>query len=258
MMVQMKAKAKTSFLGPAGALAALTGLFVVLAMCLLFRQISTSGSSPPAPNQKGLRVAPDPGEIGARADHDADGGGGVGAPPDRPDGPAGVPEAEAHVDSSASILEAQLPYLIYGTAWKKSRTADLVSRALSAGFRFVDTACQPKHYDEKLVGEGWTSAARELGIRRDDLFLQTKFTAVRGQDPQTVPYDAGATLEEQVRQSVRVSLRNLQVSGKGAAPGFEKHAPFPPLVDFSHDAEQNEKTPFHRRTTSTPSSCTVP
>ena len=46
----------------------------------------------------------------------------------------------------------KMPCIIYGTAWKKERTADLVSKALQAGFRGIDTACQPKHYDERLVG----------------------------------------------------------------------------------------------------------
>ena len=42
--------------------------------------------------------------------------------------------------------------LVYGTAWKREATADLVVRAIRAGFRSIDTACQPKHYREDLVG----------------------------------------------------------------------------------------------------------
>lgn len=38
------------------------------------------------------------------------------------------------------------PKMLYGTAWKKDRTAGLVHAALKAGFRGLDTACQPKHY----------------------------------------------------------------------------------------------------------------
>jgi diketogulonate reductase-like aldo/keto reductase len=37
-----------------------------------------------------------------------------------------------------------LPKIVYGTAWKKERTPDLVYAALKAGFRGIDTACQPK------------------------------------------------------------------------------------------------------------------
>ncbi len=45
-----------------------------------------------------------------------------------------------------------MPWIIYGTAWKKERTLDLVVKAIQAGFKGIDTACQPKHYDESLVG----------------------------------------------------------------------------------------------------------
>jgi diketogulonate reductase-like aldo/keto reductase len=37
---------------------------------------------------------------------------------------------------------------MYGTAWKEDATAKHVHDAIVAGFRFVDTACQPKHYNE--------------------------------------------------------------------------------------------------------------
>ena len=57
------------------------------------------------------------------------------------------------------------PHLIYGTAWKKDDTARYVSEAVKAGFRFIDTACQPKHYNEPGVGNGWTAAAQELGLK---------------------------------------------------------------------------------------------
>ena len=40
----------------------------------------------------------------------------------------------------------QMPRLIYGTAWKKEATTQLVLRAVLLGFRGIDTACQPKHY----------------------------------------------------------------------------------------------------------------
>ena len=42
----------------------------------------------------------------------------------------------------------RMPKIIYGTAWKKERTAQLVEQAIVAGFRGIDTACQPKHYHE--------------------------------------------------------------------------------------------------------------
>lgn len=35
-----------------------------------------------------------------------------------------------------------MPALIYGTAWKKERTTQLVEQAVLTGFRGIDTACQ--------------------------------------------------------------------------------------------------------------------
>jgi diketogulonate reductase-like aldo/keto reductase len=110
-----------------------------------------------------------------------------------------------------SARGTRMPRLIYGTAWKKERTAELVERALVAGFRGIDTACQPKHYDEAGVGRG-VAAAGARGITRAELYLQTKFTPVDGQDARRVPYDVKASLPEQVRQSCQVSLLNLQTS----------------------------------------------
>ena len=103
-----------------------------------------------------------------------------------------------------------MPRLIYGTAWKASDTANLVELAIRCGFRAFDTACQPKHYNEAGVGEG---VARCLGdhLRREDLYLQTKYTPIPGQDPERIPYDRTASLAKQVAQSLEVSLRNLRV-----------------------------------------------
>ena len=103
-------------------------------------------------------------------------------------------------------------HLVYGTAWKKDSTHSLVSQAIRKGFRFIDTACQPKHYNEVGVGEGWTEAVEDLGLQRSDLHLQTKFTPMSGQDPNNIPYDIKASLEDQVRQSVHASLENLQTT----------------------------------------------
>jgi diketogulonate reductase-like aldo/keto reductase len=102
-----------------------------------------------------------------------------------------------------------MPCIIYGTAWKKERTAELVETAIRLGFRGIDTACQPKHYNEPGVGAGVAAGLRD-GLRREDLYLQTKFTPVDGQDPASIPYDPGTSLAEQVRQSCAVSLGNLK------------------------------------------------
>ncbi|AEG01457.1 aldo/keto reductase family protein [Methylomonas methanica] len=109
------------------------------------------------------------------------------------------------VISSAGVA---MPRLIYGTAWKKQRTAEWVALALEQGFRGIDTACQPKHYYEPGVGEA-LHGAFELGLGREQIYLQTKFTPLSGQDPQQVPYDPQAALDQQVVQSFKKSLDNL-------------------------------------------------
>lgn len=111
--------------------------------------------------------------------------------------------------AEASHSVPRLPFL-YGTAWKKEATTNLVVQAVRAGFRGIDTACQPKHYREDLVGEAVARLARE-GISRDELWLQTKFTPTRGQDANNIPYDPKAKLDTQVQQSIARSLRNLGV-----------------------------------------------
>lgn len=107
------------------------------------------------------------------------------------------------------MTDIKMPKLIYGTAWKKEQTTHLVETAVLAGFRGIDTACQPKHYEEPLVG----SALHRLlisGIERETLYLQTKFTPLAGHDPDRVPYDKQAPIDEQVAQSFAASLQNLQ------------------------------------------------
>jgi diketogulonate reductase-like aldo/keto reductase len=104
--------------------------------------------------------------------------------------------------------DRKLPSFIYGTAWKKERTAAFVEAALRTGFKAVDTANQPKHYDEPLAGEALTAAVAS-GTTRESLFIQTKFTPLNGQDHR-VPYDPKADLRTQVEQSFASSLQHLR------------------------------------------------
>lgn len=64
-----------------------------------------------------------------------------------------------------------MPVFLYGTAWKKDRTADLVYTAIKAGFLGIDTAAQPRHYQEHLVGDGIRRAIAEGLVRREDLYV---------------------------------------------------------------------------------------
>lgn len=102
----------------------------------------------------------------------------------------------------------EMPPILYGTAWKKEATASLVALAISEGFRGIDTACQPRHYNEPGVGRG---VAESLGggLKRGDLFLQTKYSPLNAQDPSRLPYDAKAPIADQVAQSFARSLENL-------------------------------------------------
>ena len=100
-----------------------------------------------------------------------------------------------------------VPSFMYGTAWKKEATTQLVQLAVAAGFTAIDTANQLIHYQEALVGEALLALAKQ-GVPRDRLFLQTKFTSTNGQDHRT-PYDASADLTTQVIQSFDSSLAHL-------------------------------------------------
>jgi diketogulonate reductase-like aldo/keto reductase len=123
-------------------------------------------------------------------------------------------------------MTPKLPAFIYGTAWKEDATAGLVQKALAAGFRGIDTANQRKHYHEAGVGEG----IRASGVPRAELFLQTKFTSLGGQDHR-LPYDPDADPATQVRQSFQSSLEHLHTDhldsyvlhGPSARRGWPDH-----------------------------------
>jgi diketogulonate reductase-like aldo/keto reductase len=100
-----------------------------------------------------------------------------------------------------------IPSFMYGTAWKKQATAPLVQLAVASGFTALDTANQPMHYQEPLVGEA-LQALQKQGTPRESLFLQTKFTPASGQDHR-MPYDHSADLTTQVKQSFDSSLAHL-------------------------------------------------
>lgn len=72
-------------------------------------------------------------------------------------------------------IQTQDPF-IYGTAWKRDETKSLVSQAIKSGFTAFDTAAQPKHYREDLVGEA-IRGAFECGIlkNRADIYVFPMF-----------------------------------------------------------------------------------
>jgi diketogulonate reductase-like aldo/keto reductase len=109
-----------------------------------------------------------------------------------------------------NVRGIRVPSFLYGTAWKEDRTEGLVIDALDAGFRGIDTANQRKHYHEAAVGQAVQSKLREGFIRRDELFLQTKFTFRDGQDHR-LPYDPTSPIVDQVSQSFASSLEHFGV-----------------------------------------------
>lgn len=115
------------------------------------------------------------------------------------------------MENVITLFGVNMPCILYGTAWKGDRTAELVTQAIKHGFRGVDTACQPKHYNEAGIGEALKKLTED-GIKRESLFIQTKFTPLGGQDPLSIPYNKNAPLAEQVIQSFEVSKKNLNVS----------------------------------------------
>jgi diketogulonate reductase-like aldo/keto reductase len=109
-----------------------------------------------------------------------------------------------------SVAGVRVPSFVYGTAWKEAHTERLTRLALEAGFRGIDTANQRRHYHEAGVGAAIAAAFASGLLRRDELFLQTKFTSVGGQDHR-LPYDPAADEATQVRQSFASSLEHLRV-----------------------------------------------
>jgi len=113
------------------------------------------------------------------------------------------------------------PSFLYGTAWKEDRTAALTELALRAGFRGIDTANQRRHYVEAGVGQGLAAAYRAGVLKRDEVFLQTKFTYLPGQDHR-LPYDPQANLSTQLAQSMASSLEHL---GTDHVDSYVLHGP---------------------------------
>lgn len=118
-------------------------------------------------------------------------------------------------------MPAPTPDFLYGTAWKEDRTQALTQLALRMGFRGIDTANQRRHYVEAGVGQALAAAYQAGVTTRAELFLQTKFTYVGGQDHR-LPYDPSAGLPAQVAQSMASSLEHL---GTDHVDSYVLHGP---------------------------------
>jgi diketogulonate reductase-like aldo/keto reductase len=124
-------------------------------------------------------------------------------------------------DRILTIDGVRVPRFLYGSAWKEDETERLTALALQQGFRGIDTANQRRHYHEAGVGQAIQAAIAGGLVRRDDLFLQTKFTFRRGQDHR-LPYDANVPVPKQVEQSFASSLQHL---GTDVIDSFVLHGP---------------------------------
>jgi diketogulonate reductase-like aldo/keto reductase len=119
--------------------------------------------------------------------------------------------AERSLKPQRVVQGVSVPALLYGTAWKEDRTEELAGLALATGFRGIDTANQRRHYFEAAVGSAVAAALPGGKLSREDVFLQTKFTSLRGQDHR-LPYDPAADPATQVQQSFQSSLEHLRTT----------------------------------------------
>jgi diketogulonate reductase-like aldo/keto reductase len=124
-------------------------------------------------------------------------------------------------EQTLSVNGVRVPRFLYGTAWKEDDTQRLTALALQQGFRGIDTANQRRHYHEAGVGRAVADVMASGLVRREDLFLQTKFTFQAGQDHR-LPYDPKALIALQVEQSFASSLEHL---GTEAIDSYVLHGP---------------------------------
>jgi diketogulonate reductase-like aldo/keto reductase len=124
--------------------------------------------------------------------------------------PRRLPYDPTVISRQLVVAGTPVPSFVYGTAWKELETERLTRLALEAGFRGIDTANQRRHYHEAGVGAAIGAAIADGLVTRDELFLQTKFTSVGGQDHR-LPYDPDADDATQVQESFASSLEHLGV-----------------------------------------------
>ncbi|MDQ4104597.1 MAG: aldo/keto reductase [Actinomycetota bacterium] len=101
------------------------------------------------------------------------------------------------------------------------------------GFRGLDTANQRQHYHEAEAGRALQAELERGTLRREGVFVQTKFTFRRGQDHR-LPYDPAAPVARQVEQSFDSSLSHL---GVDVVDSYLLHAPSVPRGLATADIE---------------------
>ena len=109
---------------------------------------------------------------------------------------------------------------------------------MTLGFRSFDTAnVYPQSYNETAMGVA-LERARAAGLRREDLFIQTKFSRGIPQqhcpdgpwDPVQCMYDKSADLGTQVKQSAQTSLMHLRIAQLDSIVVHDTREPWDDLV----------------------------
>ncbi|KAJ3510134.1 hypothetical protein NLJ89_g4848 [Agrocybe chaxingu] len=115
--------------------------------------------------------------------------------------------------------------IIYGTAWKKEQTTGLVVKAVLNGFRAIDMI-QPVNRST-IVGAALLELQEKHNIKREDIFLQTKYTPIGGQDrTKPLPYNPSDSVPNQILASIQKSLSNLHTT---YLDSYLLHSPLPTI-----------------------------
>jgi diketogulonate reductase-like aldo/keto reductase len=133
--------------------------------------------------------------------------------------------------ASRTKLGIAVPAIIYGTAEKQHPS--IIFSAIAEGVTGLDTACQPKYYHEEVVGEALQQAFQKqsqggLGMAREDIYIQTKFTTPGGHSESTAPYLAEDSIHVKVQKSIEMSLKKL---GLKYVDALLLHAPMPTMPE---------------------------
>ncbi|KAJ8608895.1 hypothetical protein CTAYLR_005303 [Chrysophaeum taylorii] len=113
------------------------------------------------------------------------------------------------VEAWRDVNGTRIPAMIYGTAYKRHGTADLVERALRAGFVGVDTAtAEGKRYNDSGVGEALLRVF--AATPRRDYYVQLKVHHVRPGYNEREKVAEGETALR-VKRSVAHGLQNLNL-----------------------------------------------
>jgi diketogulonate reductase-like aldo/keto reductase len=127
------------------------------------------------------------------------------------------------MDHQSLLIEGvRVPRFLYGTAWKEEETQRLTESALQQGFRGIDTANQHRHYDEAAVGRSIAAALESGLLAKEQLFLQTQFTFLQGQDHR-LPYDPKP--QSRSRLSNPSPARSITWARESSIPSYSTDQP---------------------------------